>query len=259
MRRFLLVTCLSVGLAALTIPPTWAFVETLSHKNSVFQLDPTDASGATVWSLDGVDHLFTQQWFYLSATGGVQSINTLGTPVVSNNGRDLYVTYSPTGCVVEVAYHLVGGEAGSHSSDVGETFSITNSGASALQFTLWQYSDFDLMPLAGDDSAQLVNNTTVQQWDFGHTVTEVVSRVPDRWQISNPFAVTGNLTNASAFLGPTNCAWAFQWNLTVDPGSIIEFSKNKTFSVFIAEPGCLVTLAAGLAMLVGELRRRRKS
>jgi len=256
--RFVLVLVALV--AALALSPATAAPVTLTDCNSTFVIDPTDNLGAATWTVDGVDQLFTQQWFYrLGSAGTVYSINQLGNPVVNpylgTQGVD--IKYTQNTFTVNLGYTLTGGSAGSGASDVSEIFRIKNTGTSVLSFDLFEYSDFDLKPFINDDYAMHVNQNTVSQWDTMHVVTESVVRIPDRWQVSNPFVVSGDLSNSAAFIGPTDCAWAFQWNLVIDPGSSVVFSKNKAFTANIPEPMSMLLGVMGLATVAG-FRRFRK-
>jgi len=248
--------------AALAACPASAAPVTLIDGNSTFSIDPMDNSGATVWTLDGIDQLYIQQWYYQTATGGVQSINNLGTPVVTSTfgGQGVDIKYSPAGYNVTLGYVLYGGATGSGSSDVSEIFRIQNNGTSALSFKLFEYSDFDLSGYdsRSDDRASHVNANTVTQWDADLRVTESVVRPPDRWQIGYPFAITGDLTNASASFGPADCAWAFQWDLVIPVGGSVVFSKDKAFSPNIPEPMSVMLGVMGLATVSGFRRLRRK-
>jgi len=235
----------------------------LIDQNSTFTVDPTDNKGATIWTLDNVNQLYTQQWFYRLTPGGpVNSINCLGTPIVTpdSNGQAVDIKYTPSGFSVTLAYTLYGGSPGSGSSDVSEVFRIQNNTSTALNFTLFEYSDFDLVPNRDDDRAAHINTNFVQQWDNTSqlVVSESVVRPPDRWYVgAGAYTITGDLPNSAASYGPADCAWAFQWDLLVPANGSIAFSKNKMFSTNIPEPMSVVLGVMGL-MAVGGFRRFRK-
>jgi hypothetical protein len=256
--RFIFTTAVVLMVAALAICPGWAALVSLTNQNSLFQIDPTAEMGASVWQVDGLDHLFMQQWFYrLSSGGSVLSINNLGAPAVTVSGTNyVQIGYAPAGFAVTLGYTLYGGSAGSGFSDVAETFRIENLGGSPLHFDLFEYSDFDLRPYGSDDSAEHVNANMVQQWDSAYQVSESVARTPDRWQISAPFAITGDLTNSTSPSLNTDCAWAFQWNLVVPAYGSIAFAKEKTIMP-VPEPSSLLALASCLAGMCAFRRRRR--
>jgi len=256
--RFLMAIVAVLVIAAC---PLWASPVTLTDGNSTFTVDPTDNSGATYWSLDNVDQLYMQQWFYrLGPQAGVQAINTIGTPTVNQflGTQGVEINYYANTYQVTLTYTLTGGSEGSGTSDVSEVFRIKNTGTTALNFDLFEYSDFDLQPNRSDDSALRLNANTIKQWDGVHVVQESVVRTPDRWQISNPFAITGDLSNSSGFLLNTDCAWAFQWNLVVAPGSSVVFSKDKAFSSNVPEPMSVMLGIMGLGAVSGFRRLRRK-
>ena len=259
--RFLTVVAVVCLFVALAVCPACAQGPvTLVDGNSTFTVDPTSDSGATVWTLDDIDQLFQQQWYYRLADGQVLSINNLGTPVVNlaAGGQSVDVKYQANSFDVTLAYTLYGGAAGSSASDVSEIFRIQNTSDCTLYFDLFEYSDFNLQPLDNDDYAAHVNANAISQWDGTHVVTESVVRTPDHWQIGNPFVITGDLSDGAAFIGPTDCAWAFQWNLVVPTGGSVVFSKDKAFTTSIPEPMSVVLGIMGLSAVSGFRRLRRK-
>lgn len=263
--RFILATVMIVMLAA-DVMPAWGGIPVLlKDQNSTFLVDPLDNRGATLWTLDDVNQLYTQQWYY-RLTDEVNTIDCFGNPVVvrSQDEKSVSITYTPAGLNVYLGYELQGGPTGSNVSRVRESFRLENLGTEDLVFTLFEYSDFDLYPFFSNDKAERVSPTAVTQWDpTGLRVNESVERTPSHWYIGpGNYKITGDLPDSQAIWGEPNgadCAWAFQWDLVVPVGGSIEFTKCKYFGpdTQIPEPMSVVLGIMGLAA-VGGLRRLRR-
>ena len=245
----------------------------LIDDNSRAVFDLTSSDGMKDWTVDGVDHM-QQQWFWyrIGATGGESSIDTLTLDfsLTSNTNQDpnddtLFVSYVGTGLKIETTYVLRGGTAGSGTADIGESIEIFNTGVNPLEIHFFQYCNFDLYGTQTDASVQITgeNKNTVTQSDMGGYVAETVATpAADHHQVAYYPAILNDLidvspTTLSDLSGPlTNgdLAWAFQWDFTIAPGDSVLISKDK---MIIPEPATLSLLAAG-AILLGFRRRRRR-
>lgn len=263
----ILCALMAIGACAVSASPV-----TLTHNNSQFTIDPAAAEGASVWSLDQIDQLYIQQWYYkLSPTGPVYAIGSLGTPaqetftVPLGGGEGLVTTYTTSGFKVSISYTLRGGAPESGSSDISEQFSIVNTSNQSLYFSLFEYSDFDLMPNVTDDRGMFTDSNTVEQWDGQHLVRESVVRTPTHYEIGHYKEVSadmfgGNLHDSvcDEAVGPTDLAWAFQWDMNIAAGNSVDFSKDKAFSAnSVPEPISVLLGVMGLATVSG-FRRFRK-
>ena len=230
------------------------------------------------WTVDGVNHMFQQWFWYRVGNNPEASIDTLalikgGVTDTNFDGDNdtLYLKYgndqAATRYTVEVRIALDGGSAGSRLSDIAEQITIKNTGSSSLDFHFFQYVDFDL---GGDgapnDTVQLVNANTVRQSDPDWTVAETVDTPPadgfelDFWaatrnKLNDGAATTlGNALGAGP-VGPGDVTWAFQWDETISVGGAFQISKDKNITL-IPEPATLgLLLVGGLALL----RRRRST
>ncbi len=274
-----IIGCWLVVFFMLTVTPTaHAALYTLIDDNSTAVINDGLSTGMGTWTIDGTDHML-QQWFWYRVgntaeapidtlvliVGGVTDTNFDG------NKDTLYLRYGndqdATQYTVEVRFTLDGASAGSGLSDIAEQITITNTGASSLDFHFFQYSDFDL---GGDgapnDTVQLINANTVRQSDPDWTISEtVVTPAADGFELDF-FAITRDKLNDSAAttlgnasgagpVGPGNVTWAFQWDKTISAGGAFQISKDKNIT---PEPVTLGLLLGGLVLLKGFRRIKKE-
>lgn len=247
---------------------------TLTDDNSTAVINPA-STGMVDWTVDGVDHL-NQQWFWYRVGDTAEaSIDTLalivgGTTDTNFDGDDdtLYLRYgndqNATQYTVEVRFTLDGGSVGSGVADIAEQISITNTGEETLDFHFFQYSDFYLGGGSVSDTVELINANAVRQSDPDWTVCEtVVTPSADEFELDFFATTLIKLTDGAATtlgnafgagpVGPGDVTWAFQWDRTISPGGAFQISKDKNM---IPEPATLLVLALGL---IPVLLKRRKS
>lgn len=254
-----------------------AGVYTLVDGNSVATFNTNAlSSGSRVgmdgWVVDGVNHMYSQWfWYRTSAMASEARINSL--PLIvggttdsnfDNNDDTLFLSYGTLNTfTIDVRFVLDGGSAGSNLSDVAEQVTITNHSSAPITFSFFQYSDFDLNSDILDDFVGQVNANTIQQSDFGgnFTVSEtVVTPAPNGVEVNtypvtllslDDGAVTNLNGNAGPLAGPADYTWAFQWDVTIQPGGSFQISKDKQIT---PTPGALALLGLGGLALT---RRRR--
>ena len=120
----LAVACLAVGFA---IPAQASVI--LQDLNSKAEVDLTSGAGVYSWTVDGIENL-RQQWFWyrVGTVGPELPLDTIGQPVVKTSDGDWdpgderviarYANPTGGGLVVTIDYILTGGPVGSGASDM---------------------------------------------------------------------------------------------------------------------------------------------
>jgi hypothetical protein len=251
---------------------------TLTDGNSVVIIDPTSQQGMNNWSVNGINQL-SQQWFWyrVGSAGPEQSIDTIGvanvsySPSVPNVGT---VTYTSSGQFsVATTYTLTGGTPiTSGASDIGESIRINNLSGAPLDFHFFQYSDFSLGGTPGDDKTVLSTSflglfNQALVWDSALAATMNVDTVSSPGANHGEVAAVGLtlaklndanpdvLSDVAGPLGPSHNTWALEWDLTIGTGgsALISLDKNLQ-SALVPEPSSLALISLGL---VGYVLRRR--
>lgn len=268
--RGICVGLLAMGLASAAI----AQPVVLSDRNSDALFNPT-AGNQIGWSVDGVNQLFNQRFFYRSA-GFNDEVPVDSLPIAGAFASDsnpfgdprpdtLATQYNDAGGLqFDITYQLRGGAAGSGASDLGESIAITNNGNAAQSVSFFQYVDFDLGGTPGGDIGSITAGRVAHQADTfgGFNVTEtVVTPAPSHFQMDvfpnlvNQF-FDGVPTTLNDFAGPLfgDITWGFQWDFTLAPGQTFIISKDKRLEQVPAPAGVALV---GLTGLVAMGRRRR--
>jgi hypothetical protein len=252
---------------------------TLVDENSTVDFDTTSSANAYSWSVDGQDQLFQQAFWYRVGNGPEQSLHSLpiGFQLASNTNSDpgldtLNVVYNGPGYNIEVSYRLDGGIAGSGASDMGEQIAVTNNTGSPLDFHFFQYSDFEILGTAGNDTAVFLNANTVQQSEGVFSLNETVASPAASHREINFYDVTldkledgvastlNDLPAIGVPLGPGDMTWAFQWDRIIPAsglGRTFIISKDKRLSV-VPEPTTVAIFAVAGALLLGFGKGRRR-
>lgn len=235
---------------------TGAAVITLTDYNSSASINTS--TGMYDWTVDGVDHMWNQWFYYQIGDGASASIGTLPLLESSSDGNDADLSYGNDFFTIDVSYTLYGGSPGSGISDMAESIRIINICNEPLDFHFFQYTDFDLGATITDTGAMLANANTVVQWDESVVVAEtVVTPSPNYWQIGYyPDVLNSlgtNLTNATSPLYNGDLEWAFQWDRTLAAGGSFVISKDKLIGP-VPEPMTMLLLGLGL-LGVGLVRR----
>jgi hypothetical protein len=236
--------------------------------NSLVNIDPTSAAaapqrGMNLWTVDGVNQVAQQWYWFRIGNAAEQSIDSIGAPIVTQFSPNYAnIAYTNNVLRIDLSMSLTGGMIGSHTADVAETLRVTNLTGNALDFHAFEYDDFNLSGTPADDRAQLLNTSTIAQWDNVSQVTVGAVPIPGRWQIDQTpgilnlltDGVASNLTDQVSPLGPTDCSFAFQWDKAIGAHSSMILSKDKLFEVSpVPEPSAI----AGLLGVGAFLLRRR--
>jgi hypothetical protein len=262
-KRILWMLFVVVALVAYT--PVCSADVVLTDQNSSLSIDTDNSAGAWNWTVDGVNHLFQQWFWYRIGNNAEQTIDTLSAPAEVAVGNIATITYAGGGLQVKITYVLSGSTAGQQTSDLGEIISLKNTGGAPMDLHFFQYSDFDLNGVSGGQSVLITGappNTAVQQGGGIVMAETAVVSAPNRYEAGIWPATFNKLTNGVAdnlnnvaSAGPGDATWAFQWDATLAAnGGTFLISKNKKLDV-IPEPTAILLLGTGL-LLIG--RRFRK-
>jgi hypothetical protein len=259
-------------LAVALVTPADATTFTLTDLNSSAQINDASQNGMFNWTVNGVNQL-AQQWFWYrtGSTGGQSSIDTL--PLLAATASDtngngqpdtLFLSYGSTSALqIDVRYTLRG--TASSGSDMQEQINITNNSTSTLDLHFFQYTNFNLNGTPAGDTVSLINANTVRQSKSGALISETVTtpaashyelglttdspNTLTRLNGGSPITLSDGLTTR----GPGDATWAFQWDRSLAPGATLQISKDKNLQ--IPEPGTFALLATGFAGLA-FLRKR---
>ena len=269
MNRSSIVTTVA-ALSALAASAANADQITLEDANSSAIFDT--AAGQIDWQVDSVSNLFDQSFWFRRGTDtreyqvNDQNLNLEGffasdtNPFIDSRNDTFAALYNDgNGLEIETTFTLRGGNAGSGQSSLSELISFTNTSSNALTLSIFQYVNMDLGGDFGDDSAVVIDGNTVQQFDDVATVSEtVVTPAPTQFQVGTASSLIAALSDGdidnldgTAAAGPTDIAWAFQWDITLGAGESILISKEKTI---VPTPGSLAMI--GFGTLVATRRRR---
>lgn len=260
----LLARTLILAFAALSTA-SMAQLITLSNGGSVAKINIGANSadgfdGLNDWRIAGGPNNVVQEVFGVKFVGAAfQDFNQLSAPTFSQPTADLLnVSYTSGNVDYATRYLLTGGAP--NSADLSEVVTITNRNQTAISFSLFEYDFFSPGGNTGG-TGTLLNSSTIRHANSGGYVTVGATNIPDRWMIDTTANVAnaifaGNLSNGSSpFNNAADLAFAFQWNVVINPGQTWQMSKDKLLAV--PEPSTLIAFAglAGIAVF----RRRSKT
>ncbi len=249
----------------------------LIDNNSTAAISLNSQAGMYSWTVDGVNQLF-QQWFWYrignDPASHEYSIDTISTPSISGQtASSVTTTYSIPTYNVSIKYSLAGGNAGSGLSSMTEQIAFNNTSTNVMSLHFFQYSDFDLSNDPNGDMVALGKNNQglfneALQTKGSISLSEVISDTgitpgANHGEV-NYFANTLNSLNDSSPttlndvagpLGPGDVTWAFEWDVTLNPGGSLLISKVKNLQV--PEPSSIALLSLGIAACA--IFRRRSS
>ncbi len=242
-----------------------AAVINLTNDNTDIAFNDADASIQN-WVIDGSNIVYEQYLYYrVNNAGGENRLDALTlTNSASYANRFLELQYAATGFILDLTYVVDGGAAGSRVSDVAQTLTVTNTGANALDISLFLYNDFDLGSTASDDSAVQVNANTIRQSDADIGYVETVGTpAPTHFEIDSFSNIRDQLDDLSptvlldvdSFSG--DVTWAWQWDLSLQAGASSQISLDTRADLNpVPLPSALWLFGSGLIGLATMLRRR---
>ena len=260
--------CLGILVAAATVAsPGWvkAALVTLQDGGSTVQMDTSSQAGMNSWTVDGINEL-QQQWFwYRIGDGSQQSIDTLSQSVPVTSPTAMSVTYSGTGFDISLAALLTGGAPGSGTGTISEIITIDNTSDSPMQMHFFQYNNFTVNGSGANNTLNIATNTADQTDPLGNLAEVSVIPDPDHLQADTGSTLltelNGGPTTLNDFAGPIvgDPNFAFEWDPTIAGGDTFIISVNKFISTGATVPlppaahSALATLAA-----LGGIAVRRK-
>ena len=225
--------------------------------------------GQTSWTLDGVEHLALQWFWYRIGNSGPETRVTDGLNLVSHSDLDLGAGFGhvltlryanvPSLFTIDMGFTLVG--AGNQTS-IDEQITITNTSGAPLDLHFFEGLDFDLDGSGAGDVVRFPSNNTVEQADGLFVSSEVVStsaNPPSAYEGGEASLIdrlsdgdTDNLNNTPALndaIAPSNATVAFQWDWTIPAGGSEQISKLKRIDQIavpspVAAWGAMALLAA---------------
>ena len=241
---------------------------TLTDAGSTATVDLGSSAGMNSWTVNGQNQL-AQQWFWYQTDGGTpQPINTIGGLQYVPGNNTLDVIYQNNQLSIEVTYTLTGGGIGSGNADMTEQIMVINQSSSALNFNLYQYSNFNLLGEA-NDNVQIFGSpgdyNFVRQWNGATAIQEAIAAPAAFYAEAAPFNQTlgefstpGLTLNGNLTAGPGDVTWALQWSSTLAAdGGEFDLTKDKSLSIAVVpEPSTVAIVALGAGVLGLALRRK---
>jgi len=229
---------------------------TLTSQNSTINLDlttPGGVAGMTSWTVDGVNQM-GQQWFWyrVGPSGPESDLTALGAPsVVPFGSAQLTATYGSSPLSIRLSYVLTGNPVGTGKSGVNEGATIFNNSGSTMDFHFFEYTHLTLLG-AGGGTVTIGNaNDTLHQVSGAVTFNQVLTPAASRSEVAANGVTRGELTDGNpttlnnTTTGSGDVTWAFEWDLSIAAGSSAAISLPGTIVTVVPEPGAAALLIMG--------------
>ncbi len=252
----------------------------ISEGNSTIETTLPAGSAFSTWRIDGVDHVFTTQYWIRVGDGPadlIQSLDFAGQ--LGGDDMDDFVTgrwNDPDGrFMVDVNISTVGGNPAVALVNIDVLKNPQATQILDLPISIYEYTDMDLNADAPDDSLSITGGNDVVQTDGGTVYEQNSVPQPASWQGLDGSAPTdlgalfsGALSNSNAAPVGGDQAFAFQWSFVLDsptvPGSeqfqlsITKSIRTGVAEVVIPEPATTALGMLGMSALASYLGRRRR-
>jgi hypothetical protein len=249
----------------------------LSARNTSLQIDAAGGTpGLSDWTINGVNQL-EQQWFYLSVnSSSVQSLDSIGSWSLGSqhggNSPGLTGTYTDSGVLsVLTGYTLTSSQVGSGVATLGTLLTIQNLSGASETIQLFQYSDFWLGGIPGNQFVQftpssanyavtqtgigagpLTGTLTANSQGTNAIVEEAASLYNAGSQLSG--ILSGNpappFDDSQLSAGTGNVTFGYEFEATVAAGQTLSISEIQT----VPEPSSLALVALGILGFSGLCR-----
>ena len=264
---------LAASTFAVSVVASKAQTSTLAAQDTSVQVD-LNYGQLVDWQVGGVNQLASQSFWYSAGSGAVNSISSISpwsTPTLTGgNNPTLTETYANGAVSVETIYTLESYPNGSGQAGLGTTIQLENTGPTSQTFHFYQYSDFTLGGVSGNQSVMFPGKNPpypVEQTGNGGIMTglitgvsggsadsvEEVAGVIDGTQFGlgngNNTATTFNDTSLTA---TGSVDFAYEFTATLGSGQTVTISEIQT----VPEPATVALAVAG-ALGMGVLRGRR--
>lgn len=240
-----------LGLTCLALTAGLCGASTLTNQNSTLTYD--DSSTFTAWTVEGLDNLFAEAWYYRVGSGTGAILNGPAMTVVPGFPNIGIVNYVIPGWgTVTMTHVLSGNTAGSYNSQWSTTVSMTRNQGVSDTLYFYNYSDYDLSGTISNDTAGFVGLGLFGQSDVLMALTYNVSVPPQFIHVGSCCGINADANldnNAGPYSG--DAIFASQFVIT---GSAFSYSIDRSLNA-VPEPGTYALIGAGLLGL-GLLRRR---
>lgn len=241
---------------------------TLTDGSSLAKIDTSSPAGMYQWSINGLNQL-NNQWFYFrnGASGPQSSIESgaLSTTISQSGVNHLNVIYNHGSFGIEIDYTLT--ETGTGQARIDESIRLRNLSGSTLNLYFFQYSDFNLSGTPGGDTLIMDAQNAIQQEGTSAIAEGILDPNATRFEANTTGGIGSTLyrlNNVSglALNNVDNAAgdvtWAYEWNFQIGAGETQDILKNKGLTItLIPEPSSMAILITGLA--AWALARRRQT
>jgi hypothetical protein len=239
----------------------------------------TGTIGMNSWSVDTLNqNQLNQQWFWYSVNNAPQkTIDQISAATVYNFSSpaspldNIGVVYQNSQLTVQIQYVLAGNGSGTGQADMQEYLSIVNNGASSINLSFYQYSNFNLfqdnqnnVSISGSPGAysSALQTTTT---GGGSGLAEVIDAPYANFaEAASAYQTLNNLNSGSYYTlndqtsaGPGDVTWAFQWNAVLASGNMLNITKDKGLSIqIVPEPSTVAFIVLGISALGFSIRRK---